>query len=252
MIKQIFSGISAYKEAFVLLSKLKLWNYFIIPTVISLLTFLFIVYTAIEYSATIGKLLAEIWIWNWGKEIVMMLSSFGGGLVILVIGLMLYKYIVLAISAPFMGVVSEKIELHLNGGFYADYKKTTFIAQLWRGIQVNVRNLGMELFFTFPLLLLKFIPVVNLFSSVLLFLIQAYYAGFGNIDYTLERHFNYKKSINFIDKNKGFAIGNGIVFMLFLLIPFIGIILVLPLSVTAPSTRTLKILNNNAPLTYEK
>ena len=243
MIKQIFFGISAYKEAFVLLSKLKLWNYFIIPTVISLLTFLFIVYTAIGYSATIGQFLAEIWIWNWGKEIVMMLSSFGGGLVILVIGLMLYKYIVLAISAPFMGVVSEKIELHLNGGFYTDCKKTTFIAQLWRGIQVNVRNLGMELFFTFPLLLLKFIPVVNLFSSVLLFLIQAYYAGFGNMDYTLERYFSFKESLGFVKKNKGYSIGNGIVFIGCLFIPVLGIIIVLPLSVTAASIQTIALLN---------
>ncbi|MDG1171475.1 MAG: EI24 domain-containing protein [Polaribacter sp.] len=243
MIKQIFFGISAYKEAFVLLSKLKLWNYFIIPTVISLLTFLFIVYTAIGYSATIGQLLAEIWIWNWGKEIVMMLSSFGGGLVIFVIGLMLYKYIVLAISAPFMGVVSEKIELHLNGGFYTDCKKTTFIAQLWRGIQVNVRNLGMELFITFPLLLLKFIPVVNLFSSVLLFLIQAYYAGFGNMDYTLERYFSFKESLGFVKKNKGYSIGNGIVFIGCLFIPVLGIIIVLPLSVTAATIQTIALLN---------
>ena len=243
MIKQIFFGISAYKEAFVLLSKLKLWNYFIIPTVISLLTFLFIVYTAIGYSATIGQLLAEIWIWNWGKEIVMMLSSFGGGLVILVIGLMFYKYIVLAISAPFMGVVSEKIELHLNGGFYTDCKKTTFIAQLWRGIQVNVRNLGMELFITFPLLLLKFIPVVNLFSTVLLFLIQAYYAGFGNMDYTLERYFSFKESLGFVKKNKGYSIGNGIVFIGCLFLPVLGIIIVLPLSVTAASIQTIALLN---------
>ena len=243
MIKQIFFGISAYKEAFVLLSKLKLWNYFIIPTVISLLTFLFIVYTAIGYSATIGQLLAEIWIWNWGKEIVMMLSSFGGGLVILVIGLMLYKYIVLAISAPFMGVVSEKIELHLNGGFYTDCKKTTFIAQLWRGIQVNVRNLGMELFITFPLLLLKFIPVVNLFSTILLFLIQAYYAGFGNMDYTLERYFRFKESLGFVKKNKGYSIGNGIVFIGCLFLPVLGIIIVLPLSVTAASIQTIALLN---------
>ena len=243
MIKQIFSGISAYKEAFVLLSKLKLWNYFVIPTVLSLLTFLFIVYIALGYSATIGQLLAEIWIWNWGKEIVMTLSSFGGGLVILVIGLMLYKYIVLAISAPFMGVVSEKIELHLNGGFYADYKKTTFIAQLWRGIQVNVRNLGMELFFTFPLLLLKFIPVVNLFSSVLLFLIQAYYAGFGNMDYTLERYFSFKESLGFVKKNKGYSIGNGIVFIGCLFLPVLGVIIVLPLSVTAASIQTIALLN---------
>ena len=53
------------------------------------------------------------------------------------------------------------------------------------------------------------------------------------MDYTLERHLPYKESVDFIQKRRGFAIGNGIVFMLCLLIPFIGIIIVLPLSVTA-------------------
>ena len=93
-----------------------------------------------------------------------------------------------------------------------------------------------------PLLLLKFIPVVNIFSTALLFLLQAYYAGFGNMDYTLERHFKYRESINFVGKHKGIAIGNGIIFMLFLFIPVIGVILVLPMSVTASSLNTVKLL----------
>src|SRR5690554_8052550 len=78
----------------------------------------------------------------------------------------------------------------------------------------------------------------------LLFLVQSYYAGFGNMDYTLERHFKYAESIQFVKKNRGLAIGNGIVFMLVLLIPVVGIILVLPLSVTAASTETLRVLEN--------
>ena len=101
----------------------------------------------------------------------------------------------------------------------------------------------MELVLTIPILLLGLLPVIGIFSTVLLFLVQAYYAGFGNMDYTLERHFNYKDSLNFVRKHRGIAIGNGIVFMLFLLIPVIGIILVLPLSVTAASTKTIGLLN---------
>jgi len=82
----------------------------------------------------------------------------------------------------------------------------------------------------------------------LLYLVQSYYAGFGNMDYTLERHFKYSESVKFVRQNRGLAIGNGIVFMLVLLIPLVGIILVLPLSVTAASTETLAVLNKSGKL----
>ena len=63
------------------------------------------------------------------------------------------------------------------------------------------------------------------------------------MDYTLERHFKYNESISFVRRYRGIAIGNGIVFMLLLLIPIFGIILVLPLSVTAASLKTVQVIN---------
>ena len=243
MIKNIFSGIRAYFGTLKLISQLKLWQYFIIPIVISILTAIIIGFTAYGLSDNIGRFLAKIWVWDWGKETFMTISSFIGAIFLLVIGLILYKHIILALSAPFMSPVSEKIEIHINGSLRSNHRKTTFQEQLWRGIRINIRNLGKELLITLPILLLKFIPVVNIFSTILLFLVQAYYAGFGNMDYTLERHFNYKESVNFVSKNKGVSIGNGIVFMLCLLIPVLGIIIVLPLSVTAASVKTVELLN---------
>jgi len=243
MIKNILSGIKAYVGAFSLISKLKLWKYFAIPILISVFTATIIGFTAYGLSDNIGLFLAKIWIWDWGKETVTTITSIIGGIFVLVIGLILYKHIVLALSAPFMSVVSEKIETHINGSLKHLNRKTTFQEQLWRGIRINVRNLGKELLITIPILLLKFIPLVNIFSTILLFLVQAYYAGFGNMDYTLERHLNYKESINFVGKNKGVSIGNGIVFMLCLLIPVLGIIIVLPLSVTSASVKTVALLN---------
>ena len=47
-------------------------------------------------------------------------------------------------------------------------------------------------------------------------------------------------SVKFVKNNRGLATGNGIVFMAFLLIPVIGVILVLPLSVTAATIETVK------------
>ncbi|WP_298881132.1 EI24 domain-containing protein [uncultured Polaribacter sp.] len=243
MVKDIFSGLKAYVGAFNLISQLKLWKYFAIPILISVVTASVIGITSYGLSDNIGVFLAKIWIWDWGKDTVTTITSFIGALFVLVIGLILYKHIVLALSAPFMSPVSEKIEKHINGDLKLQHRNTSFQEQLIRGIKLSVRNLGKELFFTIPILMLKLIPVVNIFSTILLFLLQSYYAGFGNMDYTLERHFNYKDSIHFVGKNKGFSIGNGIVFMLCLLIPVLGIIIVLPLSVTAATVKTVELLS---------
>ena len=249
MIKNIISGIKAYLGAFSLISKLKLWKYFVIPMIISFVTALLIGVSAYGLSDNIGSFISKAWIWDWGKDTFTTISSFIGGLIIIVIGLILFKHIIMALSAPFMSPVSEKIETHLTGITNHNHRNTSFSQQLLRGIRINGRNLIMELFLTIPLLLLKFIPFVNLFSTMLLFLLQAYYAGFGNMDYTLERHFKYKESLQFVRKHRGLAIGNGIVFILFLLIPVVGVILVLPLSVTAATIKTVNALQlkNNLP-----
>ncbi|NJX14107.1 EI24 domain-containing protein [Tamlana crocina] len=244
MIKNIISGITAYFGAFTLISKLKLWKYFAIPMAISAITAIIIIGSAYGLSDNIGNFISKIWVWDWGKDTFSTISNFIGGLIILVIGLILFKHIIMALSAPFMSPVSEKIEAHFNGSSTHAHRNTSFGQQLWRGIKINGRNLTLELLITLPILLLKFIPVVNIFSTALLFLVQAYYAGFGNLDYTLERHFTYRESIQFVRKNRGLAIGNGIIFILFLLVPVIGVILVLPLSVTAASSETVKILQS--------
>ncbi|TXG37082.1 EI24 domain-containing protein [Seonamhaeicola maritimus] len=249
MIKNISSGIKAYFGAFNLISKLKLWKFFAVPMLISFVTAITIFWSAYGLSDNIGGFISKIWVWDWGHDTFATISNFIGGLIILVIGLILFKHIIMALSAPFMSPVSEKIEAHFTGRINQNYRDTSFAQQLWRGIRINVRNLFMELLLTIPLLLLKFIPVVNIFSTAILFLLQAYYAGFGNMDYTLERHYKYTQSIAFVRRNRGLAIGNGIVFLLFLLIPIIGVILVLPLSVTAASVRTIEALKlkNNLP-----
>lgn len=239
MLKQIVIGVQAYFNAFALLSKLKLWKYFAIPIIISIITASAIFVSAYGLSDNVGALFSKLWVWEWGKAAFTNISTFLGGIIIVALGIVLYKHIVMALVAPFMSPVSEKIELHLLGKVH-QHRNTSFAEQLWRGIRLNIRNLVMELCLTIPILILKVIPVINIFSTALLFLVQAYYAGFGNMDYTLERHYGYKESIQFVRRNRGVAIGNGIPFLVLLFVPIIGVILVLPYSVTAATLRTVE------------
>ena len=241
MLKNTIKGLEAYAGSFKLISKLGLWKYFGVPIAISFVTAIIIIVAAYGWSDNLGAYISNIWPWEWGKETFSSIGNFISGIIILAIGLILYKHIIMALSAPFMSPVSEKIEAHLTGNTHT-HRKSTFQSQLMRGIRINFRNLGMELLISIPILILKIIPIVNIFSAALLFAVQAYYAGFGNMDYTLERHYNYSKSLAFVRKRRGLAIGNGIGFLLLLLIPVVGIVLVLPLSVTAATVRTVEAL----------
>ena len=234
MIKALLNGLLAYKDALPLISKLNLWKYFAVPMLISFITALSIGFSAYGFSDDLGGLISSLWIWEWGASTVRTISDIAGALLIIALGLIAYKHIVMALSAPFMSPVSEKIEAHLYANVH-QHRNTSNASQLLRGLKINLRNLAWELLLSIPFLLLSLIPVVGVLATASLFLIQAYYAGFGNMDYTLERHFSYRESINFVKAHRAFATGNGIVFMLFLLIPFVGIILVLPISVTAAS-----------------
>ena len=235
--KNILEGIQAYFSAFELLNKLKLWKYFAIPILISVVTAILVFVSAYFLSAIIGDQITSLWTFDWGKDVVSTISNFIGGAIIIVFGLVIYRHVVMAFSAPFMSPVSEAIEKYYLGDVHTDAK---FSITLARAIKINARNLFKEILFIIPLFFLSLIPVIGIVFTGLIFLIQAYYAGFGNMDYTLERHYNYKDSITFVRKHKGIAIGNGIVFMLLLMIPVIGIILVLPLSVVSATKETVK------------
>jgi len=245
MIVNIIEGIKAYFGTLGLISKLRLWKYFIIPILISILTGLSILALAYFLSDNIGNIISKIWLWEWGAQTFKTISGVVGALLILALGVVFYKHIVMALSAPFMSPVSEKIEIHLLGADAHTNRNTTFMQQLFRGLRLNLRNLFRELILIIPLVLLSFIPVIGIMFTILIFLVQAYYVGFGNMDYTMERHLNYKESIQFVKQHRGTAIGNGLVFMLILFIPIIGFILTIPIAVVAASTETVRILNKH-------
>lgn len=239
MIPSTINAVKAYFDSFEIINKLKLWKYFLVPVIISAITALIIGSMTYFLADDLGYYVSKLWPWEFGKETFTAIGNFLSGVAIIAIGFILYKHIVLALSSPFMGPVSQKIEEHFYGNKHI-HRKTSFSESLARGIRISTRNIVRELVLTLLILILGLIPLIGIFSSVLLILVQAYYAGFGNMDYTLERHYSYKDSVTFVKRHRGTAIGNGLVFILFLLIPVIGVVLVLPFSVTAATTETMK------------
>lgn len=250
MIKGFVIGFRAYFEAYQILSRLRLWKYFAIPVVLSVIIFLIIGILSYFLSEDIGNYIANFWFstfwpWDHGKNTIHNISNFLGALIVIVVGFIAFKHLIMALSAPFIGPISNIIEEDLTG-MVSQRENSSSLQLLSRGLRIALRNFIRELLLTLPILCFGLIPVIGLLSPILLFLLQSYFAGFGNMDPTLERHLSYKESILFVKKNKGLAIGNGVVFVLFLFIPFFGVLLILPFSVTAATIATVKLIHKES------
>jgi len=251
MIQDIFKGISSYFTAFSTISEMRLWKYLLIPGLISLLLGGSIFGAAWSLSGNLGFWLQSWYPWAWGAGAIASIADWVGMIIILMGGLIIYKHIIMVLVSPFMSPLSQKVEENLSGiktnnpGFQIGEA----IKDMLRGLRIALRNIVRELFFVLLLILVGFIPVVGWLCSILIFVVQAYYAGFGNMDYTLERHYNVKGSAQFVRSNRGLAIGNGTIFLL-LLMTGVGFLFAPPLATVAATLETTKRLNQSGA--YDK
>lgn len=241
MFSGLLEGASAYFSAFKIIRDYSLWKYVIISGLISAI-FGFVIFYSIWQSADyVGDWLGSFYSWDFGKSVFDKVVDYFAGGVMIVLALLLYKYVIMVIVSPFMSMMSEAIEKKENHDYTSPaFTLSKFISDLLRGLRIALGNLIKELSLTIAIFLVGLFPLFTIATPVLLFLVQSYYAGFGNIDYYLERHASVRESKRFVSHNKGLAIGNGAVFMLLLLIPVIGLFLAPALGTVAATTQAMK------------
>lgn len=238
MITDILLGFSSYFTAMRLVKEYNLWKYLYVSGIISLAIGGLIIVVSYSVSGYIGTLLSNWYPFELGKETFAKVASIGGAMGLISLAYFAYKYIVLALLSPLMGPLSEKIETNINGPNFNNTGVLVLLKGLARGIRVSLRNITKEGIYTIVLLILGLIPGVGLISIPMLFLIQAYYVGFANMDYYSERHYNVADSARFVKLNQFYAIGNGIVFLLLIMIPIAGLFFA-PCLATIAATHTI-------------
>lgn len=236
-ISEYLDGLFGNFKSFGYISRHGLWKYCILPAILSLIVAYFIYGFFTDQALGINDWLVNMYPFEWGSETV---ASIGAGLskiISFIASLFLFKYLVLIISSPFMSLLSEKVEEIEFGKSNTQWSISSLISDLLRGIRVSLGNLVKEIFYVVLLLIIGFFPVIGMISVVLTFLVQAYYAGFGNIDFLLERHLSVSESTRFVKQHKSFAAGLGTGFLL-LTMTGIGVLVAAPLA-TVAATRAL-------------
>ena len=230
MLKEIVIAIQSYFRTHQFINKHNLWKWILIPGILYMILFSVGIYffwkssdSAVSYLSNLIGI--EKWLHRQQNSLLSFLFLMGEIMVRLTLVFLyfsLFKYIFLIIGSPLFAYLSERTEAIIEGKeFIFSWK------QLWkdmiRGIKLAIRNTLWQTVYILSLLILSLFPIVGWITPVIILFVECYYYGFSMLDYSCERHkLTASESIEFIGKHKGLSIGNGMVFYLMHLLPFVG------------------------------
>ncbi len=222
MLKEIVTAIQSYFKAHQFISTHKLWKWIIIPGLIYSILFIIGIYFFGKSATGVIEYITEVsGIRNWVQKLQNSWLGFFftiAGIILWLILMFFYfslfKYLWLILGSPVIAYLSEKTSSIIEGRDYP-FSMKQILKDAFRGIRLAIRNTLWQTVYTFSILILSFIPIIGWATPILALFVECYYYGFSMLDYSCERrNMNASKSIAYVGRHKGLAIGNGLVFYL--------------------------------------
>lgn len=181
-----FIGVAYFLDGLQLLSKRGLRRFVIIPALINIFLFIGLFFILNHFVREFNA-----WLVNF-------LPSWLGFLAVILWVLFLisfilffiYTFVIIAniLAAPFNSLLAEKVELYLTGRAAPDQSWSSLLRDVPRVIFRQFAILGYYLPRLFLILILFFIPVVQVIAPVLWFLFNAWFLTMTYIDYPTDNH----------------------------------------------------------------
>ncbi len=247
--KQELGFIDTHLRALSFIFKHHLYYFFLFPVVLFLLISFFgfelgslgMDWIQSSIDTWVGSF-TDSWIVQWiVKGIVWVLTTF-----ILVFFIAMFGgFIVLVIMSPVLSILSEKTETIITGKDYP-FSIMQIIKDVFRGLLLTLRNMGIEFLVIFLLMIFSIVPVlgfvIGLVSPVVIFMVSSYFYGFSNFYFSLERRkMSISSSVTYARKHKWKVMGNGAIFYGFMLIPFYGIFIASFVSIVSVVAATITV-----------
>ncbi len=223
-----FTGLGYLGEGFRLIRQPGLRLFVIIPLVINVLLFgLLFVLLADLFAAMIATAMGWLPDWAWLQSLDWLFWILYGVVILLMLA---YGFVILAnlIGSPFYGYLSELTEKHLTGqevsveGGWAQILKDIPRA-LWREVQKILYYVPRAL----GLLILGFIPVVNLVAAALWFLFNCWMMSLQYVDYPADNHrVSFPALRRSLGRNRPAALGFGLPVALAAMVPVLNLVVV--------------------------
>ena len=215
-IRNFRAALACYLRVPAALTKYRLWGYQLLPALFSLLFTTAAIIAMFRLSGTASSWAEARW-GGWTSLAV----AVGVFLVMAVMFLFLHKRVVLIALAPFLSRIAEKIT-RAEYGPQTGPPMTKWQA-FGRSTTINLRSAIIELALTLPLVIAGFFLFISPFTSLAILLISSRYAGNGLMDFPLEyRGLSVRESIAWSRRHKASAVGIGLGYQVFLMVPVLG------------------------------
>lgn len=226
----VAQGFSYFREALPLLLRPGLRLFVILPLLVNLLVFGGLIVFALQlFNDTLAHLMGSVPDWlSWLDWLLWPLF------VVLMLLTVFFTFSLLAnlIAAPFNGFLAEKIEVVLRGrDDFPPFSLQELAAMVPRTVGRELRKLAYFLPRAIPLLLLTFIPLINLVAIPLWLLFGVWMLAIQYVDYPADNNkLSWPDMLAWLREKRWQSLGFGGTVYLALLVPFANI-LVMPAAV---------------------
>lgn len=253
MLKEIVVAIQSYIQAHQFIQKHKLWKWIIIPGIFYSILFIISMYFFGKTASHFIEWLSfETGLKTWLDRMQSGLLGFLftlAGLIFWLIQMLLYfslfKYVWLIIGSPVFAYLSQRTEATLEGKTEFPFSFKQLAKDITRAIKIAVRNALWQTVYTLSFLLLSIIPVIGWATPIMALTNECNYYGFSMLDYSCERrNISIAESIYFINRHKGLAVGNGLLFYLMHLVPLLGWVMAPAYAIIAATLSMVQVKEN--------
>lgn len=232
-LEKIGLGFRSFSKAHKFIKQYRLWHFVFIPGIINAIFFLlfinWVTSNITEWVDGIFSFDCGDGILGWFCSLFSFLTSFLEYFIrwilytaLIGVYLFVYKSIILLLYSPVLAYLIEVVDKK-HRGIDTPFKLEQFLKDTVRGIVLATRGILLEGLVVIALLIMAFVPIINIIQPILMWLVSSYFLGVSMLDYALERKgLNVKESIIYSKKNKSLASSIGSVFQLVFLVPAIG------------------------------
>lgn len=184
------------------------------------------------------------WLQHEGNELLNFLFSMAAivlQLILFFFYFSLFKFLFLIVGSPVFAYLSEKTSSIIEGKDFP-FSFRQLLKDIVRGIRLSLRNALWQTVYLVAIFLLSLFPLAGWITPLIALFIECYYYGFAMLDYSLERNrIPSAASIDFVGRHRGLAIGNGAMFYLMHVVPFLGWLLAPAYAVIAATLSLYKV-----------